>query len=198
MNKYNIINMQVVVNNNRSVVNQFSDDICTVCYIQNLKKIQFYKCLKYHNLCESCFDKSNNITNNNDPDDSDNDTNKNTNDTNTCPTCRSSINLEFKHPSKLTLTELSKINLTLIRTRYIFIHQNFELLKKNKFAKILSDKNDLEIVLKKGTFATFLGLYVAKNGFLYDYNTDHDIYYPAVHRGKFQFWDISKVSIDLS
>lgn len=154
------------------------DTNCTICY--DAKSLfKFFKCTKTHYICIDCFNKL-------EPD-----RNKKT----TCPTCKCDIADEFRPPSTLTKSELLRINIDNILPKYIFIHQNFILNFASKLVKINAN-NEITLHSLHGTPTMFAGMFICNNGFLYSYDEHNHTYHLAVRHNKFQFWDISRISIN--
>lgn len=156
-----------------------SDRLCIVCHESNIKHIQYFKCTKYHNLCRLCFNKLKIASN-------------------ICPLCRSSPIIEAKNPGLLTPMELFKIDVKKIDSANIYIHQYFTLPPDTKPIDIYYDNNKISLYMRNGNLAMFGGMFIGTNGFLYSYDEKYNRYYLSIHRAKFQFWDINRISIDFS
>jgi hypothetical protein len=111
--------------------------------------------------------------------------------------CKASIFKECLKPSLLTEQELYDVDITKILIKYIYIHQNFVLDSGAKLVTIKSE-NDKEIKLYsiKGSLIVWHGKYIGENGFMYVYDEKFERYTYAILHEKYQFWDISKISLN--
>lgn len=153
------------------------DNTCTVCYNENKNQTPFYKCLKYHNLCGDCFNDYDNCTK----------------WMSTCPTCRASLEPEFKNPSNLLFTEITNIKQNIIRPQDIYIHRNFKFKEQTSVCIVKTKESTIRLFLDNGKIMMFKGLFVAQDGFLYKYSNRYKTYYLAVTNNKYQLWNIYKM-----
>lgn len=181
----NITNTMKTRINNLAIVNMnikkdfYPDgsDTCIICFDKNDDKKLYFKCDKYHNLCRDCFNKNARSEK--------------------CPMCKAEYINEYKNPNQLEELELSKINVRNIYPKYIFIHQDFISKLTKKTTIVYSDNRFIRLYSSHGSLDTFKTMFICDNGFLYNYSDELDIYYLAVRGGKYQFWDNSRVYINL-
>jgi hypothetical protein len=156
-----------------------TDNKCIICYESNHSFIAYYDCSKMHNLCKNCFE--------NHDDNSSTEGSK-------CPMCNAKLLKENANPSSLSILELKDIDIKTIKRKHIFIHQNFKLKKSNN--TIVSD-NNITFYISNGEIMKYMRMFVAQNGFLYLYNEQYECYHIAVHKDRYQFWDASRISLNL-
>lgn len=153
---------------------------CDICS-QNNKRWIYFKCEdSKHSICSKCFSKIS----------KDNKLIK-------CPYCRADLLNECRNPMALSQQELYDIDPKKIMQKYIFIHQNFEL---DPYAKLMTIKsNDCEIKLYSfnGNPIIWHKMFIGESGFMYVYNSEYERYTYAIEKGKYQFWDIDKITINL-
>ena len=155
---------------------------CNICLNTHRNNIKYFDCTKDHNICFLCINNLLNFKNYIGPE---------------CPMCRAKMLFYYKNPSTFTKKELVDVDKTKILQFYIFIHQNF-ILNPNYFPmEIKTSKQNIVLYSLKGSLAKFANLYICEDGFLYDYDEQHDCYFLAVKKDKFQFWDASRIRINL-
>lgn len=170
---------------------------CSICYVNVTTPMEFFTCRKnyektteikypFHIICTKCIEQH--LLSN----------------TNTCPSCNADLCNEQKHPSILTAKELFHINKKLIPQKNIFIHQNFVLNANAKMTTLIFDNTDkkkstikISLYNLNGAIMQYLDMFVCADGFLYKYDPKYERYHIAVQKGKFQFWDISRISLNL-
>ena len=158
-------------------------DICIVCNDLNDSKVAYYNCSKFHNLCKNCFDAHDN--------------NSHSAEGSKCPMCNAKLLKENQSPSQISIPELINLDLKTINHKHIFIHQNFKLKKTNNLVHITSGNTKIAFYIVNGEIMKYMRMFVAENGFLYSYNEDYECYHVAVYKNKYQFWDSSKISLNL-
>lgn len=154
----------------------YDNESCCVCYCVIPIQIEYFSCTVYHGLCTDCFNKiSYNLKT-------------------CCPLCNAELRNECKSPKNLSKLDIFSLDTTKILQKYVFIHQNFQLDPKFKTLKIKNDCELLEFYIQNGTFAMYDGMFICKdNGFLYTYDEEYEMYHLAVKKGKYQFWDVSRI-----
>lgn len=164
-----------------------NDNKCIICYEDNNNKIQYFKCSKYHNLCRVCFYKHITI-------------NKiNTGCSNKCPICKAEFTNECISPTLLSVPEICNINIRNIITRNIYVHQTFTLSPYYKPITINYGKDKtISLYMDNGMIATYMGMFIGTNGFLYDYDRRYGVYMLSINKDKYQFWDNSKMHIEIN
>jgi hypothetical protein len=165
--------------NNRNPVNNL-DKKCDICEHKNKLRI-YFKCddIK-HAICSKCFSK---ISKNN--------------KVIQCPYCRSDLSEECQNPMSLSKEQLYKINPKKIMQKYIFIHQNFELDPYSKLMTIHSSECEIKLYSFNGTPIIWHKMFIGESGFMYIYDSEYERYTYAIEKGKYQFWDINRISLDL-
>lgn len=178
---------------NKTINNSFnllqdddSDNKCTICYENNNKPIQYYKCTKLHNICNTCYQE--NLLQNPKLD-----------RYGKCPTCSAVLNNECKEPANLSPYEIKQLVIKNINMHNIYIHQNYRLQKGTTVMQILNKKSEseIELITSQGKPVTYLNMFLCKNGFLYKYDMSDDCYYLAVTKNKYQFWDTNRMVLNL-
>lgn len=151
---------------------------CIICLNTHSNNIKYFDCSKNHNLCFLCI---NNLLNSNiEPE---------------CPLCRAKMLFYYKKPSEFTKKELTKIDKSKILQFNIFIHQNFILNPSYVPMEIKTNEQNIRLYSLKGSLVKFSNLYICEDGFMYDYDEQYDCYFLAVKKGKFQFWDSSRIRL---
>lgn len=156
------------------------DDCCIICYGRNTKQVNYFKCSKYHNLCGICFNMHINSTNTN---------------SDKCPICKAGLSNECKNPYTLSEYDLYHLDVKNILQRHIFIHQNFALNPSYYPAFIKFGSEKISLFMDNGVPALYLGMFIATNGFFYDYSKKTKCYILSISKQRYQFWDNSRVQI---
>jgi hypothetical protein len=164
--------------------NNYENNKCTVCFETNLSSKQYYCCTRVHNLCAICYHKHSVST-------------LNSERSSKCPTCKSGLKNEFKQPIYLTVPEINSINVKELNVNSIYIHQNYKLQQDTDIIKICLNKTETFFHSCDGKIVMYLDMFVGKNGFLYSYNKRYKSYHIAVAKNKYQFWDASKMVLQL-
>lgn len=161
---------------------------CNICYTENTDGIKYFKCLKnyYHNICYDCFDRMR--------EDMYREDQKNILK---CPTCKAHILNECKYPTTLSLKELVEIDTKKIYKQNIYPHMYFKKNPECKLLTIQSNNKIMKFYSLNGKMEQFNGMFICSDGFLYRYDNNYDIYYIGVTKGKYQFWDNTRVNIQL-
>lgn len=154
---------------------------CIICLNTHTNNIKYFDCSTEHNLCFLCINNLLNTNSKNGPE---------------CPMCRSKIIFYHKPPNTFTKMELANIDKTKILQFNIFIHQNFILNPNYLSIEIKTSKQNIVLYSTKGSLVKFSNLYICKDGFMYDYDEQHDQYFLAIKKNKFQFWDSSRIRIN--
>lgn len=161
-----------------------SDNKCTICYENNNRPIQYYKCTKLHNICNTCYQE--NLLQNPKSD-----------RYGKCPTCSAVLNNECKEPANLSVCEIKQLVTKNINMHNIYIHQNYRLQKDTVVMHISNKKSEIELITSHGKPITYLNMFLCKNGFLYKYDMADECYYLAVTKNKYQFWDTKRMILNL-
>jgi len=111
--------------------------------------------------------------------------------------CRAKLLFYHNKPSSFTKKELTKIDKTKILQFNIFIYQNFILNSNYVPMEIKTNNQNIVLYSLKGSLAKFSNLYICNDGFMYDYDEQHDCYFLAVKKDKFQFWDSSRIRLNI-
>lgn len=165
--------------------NSRSCEKCCICNENSEVKNKYYDCLKLHLVCDMCFKLKNESHNKHNEKDSG------------CPVCRAKLNIKFKEPKDLSNEELIYFEKKNINKNNIYIHQNFKF--NNNAMKTIIKFNDkqVELYYLNGKPYSYLDMNVGVDGFLYKYDNKYKMFYISVFQNKFQFWDMSRVNLDL-
>ena len=148
-----------------------------VCYLENKSLITYFKCIKFHSVCTKCFNKLIDLKKEA-----------------TCPVCNAELCNEARSPETLTKAELLKINPAKIILKHIYFHQMFEFNLRYNILRIFNGREvELEFYIINGVLASYDGMFISTNGFLYSYDENYQKYHLAIKRNKYQFWDMSKI-----
>ncbi|MGL5936540.1 MAG: hypothetical protein ACRCZI_13080 [Cetobacterium sp.] len=149
---------------------------CIICLEEHPNDRLYFKCEKPHRLCAVCINQL--IV-------------KNT--ASTCPLCRAEFCNEMIPPSSLKDEDIIDLNIDAIPIKNIFIHQHVDFYKKYQITTLNNNNDTLELYSKNGNLVMYMGMFISTNGFFYTYNQSLSTYQLAVKKGKYQFWDLSKI-----
>ena len=155
---------------------------CNICLNNHANNVKYFDCSKDHNLCFLCINTLLNSKADQEPE---------------CPMCRAKMLFYYRKPSTFTKKELTTINKAKILQFNIFIYQNFILNPNYVPMEIKTSNQNIVLYSLKGGLAKFSNLYICVDGFMYDYDEQHDCYFLAVKKDKFQFWDFSRIRLNI-
>lgn len=186
---------------------ELDDQSCIICQDHVKKPSEYFECwksfilsadakesvkeidkneslYKFHIICNKCFIRQSLIKN-------------------ICSICKAKLCKEHKNPQSLEVDELCTLDKRKIPQRNIYVYQNFELPPHAKIMTVDFDNSSGKSIIMKlyslgGKFMEYKSMLVGEDGFLYSYNTQYERYHIAIQKGRYQFWDASRISLDLS
>jgi hypothetical protein len=181
---------------NSLLINTQDVSDCCICYIHIDNPVEYYKCHEnynkilqrkspirnFHIICKVCFKNCESAVNNNII-------------SNRCPMCKAELCNEYISPDILSKSELLSIDIKKIPNNSIYIQQSLILDPKTKIITINTGKNKIQLYSLYGNLVLYSNMFVNPNGFLYEYNEMYSCYHLAIRRQKYQFWDVSRVTI---
>ena len=164
---------------------------CSICLQDHNENTNYFQCSEnnnkhgnqiIHNICRLCFPKLM----------------VESYDLAECPTCKAPARTEAVDPNLIiSFGDMTSLDMSKVPIYNIFIHQNFNYHELSKYKiQYLNTKNQkIGLYFYNGMPKQLGGNFICVDGFLYSYDEKKDEYCVAINKGKFQFWDTTRLQI---